>query len=115
MKVLNTSPHHLDTPSVFQDRKMDGPNSINNYSPLTMTPKLLTLQLPMMISTTTTSHNVAHVPSDRNTVLGNNSAHGSGEKSSTSAQDGGAKAAWKSAIRVVRRATDRQVRPARKL
>lgn len=79
MKVLNTSPHHLDTPSVFQDRKMDGPNSINNYSPLTMTPKLLTLQLPVMISTTTTSHNVAHVPSDRNTVLGNNSAHGSGE------------------------------------
>lgn len=71
MKVLNASPHHLDTPSVFQDRKMDGPNSINNYSPLTMTPKLLTLQLPMMISTTTTSHNVAHVPSDRNTVLGN--------------------------------------------
>lgn len=79
MKVLNTSPHHLDTPSVLQDRKMDGPNSINNYSPLTMTPKLLTLQLPMMISTTTTSHKVAHVPSDRNTVLGNNSAHGSGE------------------------------------
>lgn len=95
MKVLNTSPHHLDTPSIFQDRKMDGPNSINNYSPLTMTPKLLTLQLPMMIATTTTSHNVAHVPSDRNMVLGNNSVHGSG-KSSTSTQDCEAKGARKS-------------------
>lgn len=51
MKVLNTSPHHLDTPSIFQDRKMDGPNAINNYSPLTMTPKLLTQQLAMMQST----------------------------------------------------------------
>lgn len=79
MKVLNTSPHHLDTPSIFQDRKMDGPNAINNYSPLTMTPKLLTLQLPMMVSTTTTSHNVAHVPSDRNIALGNNSVEGSGK------------------------------------
>lgn len=95
MKVLNTSPHHLDTPSIFQDRKMDGPNSINNYSPLTMTPKLLTLQMPMMISTTTTSHKVAHVPSDRNIALGNNSVHGSG-KFLTSAQDSEAKGAWKS-------------------
>lgn len=95
MKVLNTSPHHLDTPSIFQDRKMDGPNSINNHSPLTMTPKLLTLQLPMMISTTTTSHNVAHVPSDRNIVLGNNLVHGSG-KSSTATQECEAKGPWKS-------------------
>lgn len=51
------------------DRKMDWPNSINNDSPLTMTPKLLTLQRPLMAATTNTSHNVAHVPPDRNIVL----------------------------------------------
>lgn len=51
------------------DRKMDGPNSINNYSPFTMTPKLLTLQLPLMAATTNTSHNIIHVPPDRNIVL----------------------------------------------
>lgn len=51
------------------DRKMDRPNSINNYSPLTMTPKLLTLQHPLMAATTNASHNIAHIPPDRNIVL----------------------------------------------
>lgn len=51
---------------------MDGPNPINNYTPLTVAPKLLTLQLPPMLARTTTSHNVAHFSPDRNIVLDNN-------------------------------------------
>lgn len=63
--------HKPTPPRSFQrfllDRKMDGPNSINNHTPLTMTPKLLTLQLPPdAIARKTTSHNVAHISPDRN-------------------------------------------------
>lgn len=61
------SAEHQPTPpwssQRFLDRKMDGPKSINNYTPLTMAPKLLTLQLPPNARTT-------RLPQRRSIVLG---------------------------------------------